>query len=120
MSFIKREDIMALIEEMIKKAFSDAIGVEITEHFAKLTYHEAMDRYGCDKPDLRFGLELKNVSDIVKDSSFNVFLDTLSKGGIIKGLNAKGLAGYSRKDLDDLTREVQGFGAKCMAWMKVK
>ncbi len=120
MSFIKREDIMALIEEMIKKAFSDAIGVEITEHFAKLTYHEAMDRYGCDKPDLRFGLELKNVSDIVKDSSFNVFLDTLSKGGIIKGLNAKGLAGYSRKDLDDLTREVQGFGAKGMAWMKVK
>ncbi|RJR16145.1 MAG: aspartate--tRNA ligase [Nitrospiraceae bacterium] len=120
MSFIKRDDIMALIEDMIKKSFRDAIGMEITEQFPRLTYRDAMDRYGCDKPDLRFGLELKNVSDIVKDSSFKVFLDTLSKGGIIKGLNAKGLAGYSRKDLDDLTREVQGFGAKGMAWMKVK
>jgi aspartyl-tRNA synthetase len=120
MSFIKREDIMALIEDMLKKAFRDAIGVEITEQFPRLTYHDAMERYGCDKPDLRFGLELKDVSDIVKASSFKVFLDTLSNGGIIKGLNAKGLAGYSRKDLDDLTKEVQGFGAKGMAWMKVK
>lgn len=120
MSFIKREDIMALTEEMIKKAFRDAIGVEISEQFPRLTYHDAMERYGCDKPDLRFGLELKNVSGIVKDSSFKVFLDTLSNGGIIKGLNAKGLAGYSRKDLDDLTKEVQGFGAKGLAWMKVK
>jgi len=120
MSFIKREDIMVLIEDMIKKAFTDAISVEITEQFPRLTYHDAMERYGCDKPDLRFGLELKDVSDIVKASSFKVFLDTLSKGGIIKGLNAKGLAGYSRKDLDDLTKEVQGFGAKGMAWMKVK
>ncbi len=120
MSFIKREDIIALIEDMIKKVFRDAIGVEITEQFPRLTYHDAMERYGCDKPDLRFGLELKDVSDIVKASSFKVFLDALSKGGIIKGLNAKGLAGYSRKDLDDLTKEVLGFGAKGMAWMKVK
>jgi aspartyl-tRNA synthetase len=120
MSFIKREDIMALVEDMIKKVFIDAIGVEIGEQFQRLTYHEAMERYGCDKPDLRFGLELKDVSDIVKGSSFKVFLDTISRGGIIKGLNAKGLAGYSRKDLDDLTKEVQGFGAKGLAWMKVK
>lgn len=120
MSFINREEIMALTEDMIKKAFRDAIGVEISEQFPRLTYHDAIERYGCDKPDLRFGLELKDVSDIVKTSSFKVFLDTLSKGGIIKGLNAKGLAGYSRKDLDDLTKEVQGFGAKGMAWMKVK
>lgn len=120
MSFINSEDIMALIEDMIKKAFRDAIGVEISEQFPRLTYHDAMERYGCDKPDLRFGLELKNVSGIVKDSSFKVFLDTLSNGGIIKGFNAKGLAGYSRKELDDLTKEVQGFGAKGMAWMKVK
>jgi aspartyl-tRNA synthetase len=79
-----------------------------------------MERYGSDKPDLRFGLELKNVSDIIKDTSFKVFLDTLSTGGVVKGLNAKGLAEYSRKDLDDLTKEVQGFGAKGLAWMKVK
>jgi aspartyl-tRNA synthetase len=120
MSFVKREDVMSLIEDMMKKIFTDAIGVEITDTFQHLTYHEAMERYGSDKPDLRFGLELKNVSDIVKDSSFKVFLDTVGSGGIVKGLNAKGLAGYSRKDLDDLTKDVQGFGAKGMAWMKVK
>jgi aspartyl-tRNA synthetase len=120
MSFVKREDVMSLIEDMMKKIFADAIGVEISDTFQHLTYHEAMERYGSDKPDLRFDLELKNVSDIVKNSSFKVFLDTVEKGGIVKGLNAKGLAGYSRKDLDDLTKDVQGFGAKGMAWMKVK
>jgi aspartyl-tRNA synthetase len=120
MSFVKREDVMSLIEDMMKKIFADAIGVEISDTFQHLTYHEAMERYGSDKPDLRFELELKNVSDIVKNSSFKVFLDTVEKGGIVKGLNAKGLAGYSRKDLDDLTKDVQGFGAKGMAWMKVK
>ena len=120
MSFIYRDDIMSVVEKMIKEVFKVAIGVDLPETFQRLTYHEVMDRYGSDKPDLRFGLELKDVSDIVKDSSFKVFLDTLSKGGIVKGLNAKGLAGYSRKDLDDLTRDVQGYGAKGLAWMKVK
>ena len=120
MSFVKREDVMAVTEDMIKKVFIDTIGVEITEPFQRLTYNDAVERFGSDKPDLRFGLELKNVSDIVKDSSFKVFLDTIENGGIIKGLNAKGLAGYSRKDLDDLTKDVQGFGAKGLAWMKVK
>ncbi|HDZ02646.1 MAG TPA: aspartate--tRNA ligase, partial [Nitrospirae bacterium] len=120
MSFVKREDVMAVTEDMIKKVFIDTIGVEITEPFQRLTYNDAVERFGSDKPDLRFGLELKNVSDIVKDSSFKVFLDTIENGGIIKGLNAKGLAGYSRKELDDLTKDVQGFGAKGLAWMKVK
>jgi aspartyl-tRNA synthetase len=120
MSFVKREDVMAVIEDMIKKVFKVTIGIEHEEPFQRLTYHEAMERYGSDKPDLRFGLELKNVSDIVKDSSFKVFLDTVEKGGIVKGINAKGLAHYSRKELDDLTKEVQGFGAKGLAWMKVK
>jgi aspartyl-tRNA synthetase len=120
MSFVKREDVMAVTEDMIKKVFQETLNVELTEPFRKLTYSEAMDRYGSDKPDLRFGLELKNVSDIVKDSTFKVFLDTLSSGGIVKGINGKGLAGYSRKELDDLTKEVQGYGAKGLAWMKVK
>ncbi|HDH05919.1 MAG TPA: aspartate--tRNA ligase [Nitrospirae bacterium] len=120
MSFVKREEVMAVTEDMIKKVFIETIGVEITEPFRRLTYNDAVERFGSDKPDLRFGLELKNVSDIVKDSSFKVFLDTIENGGIIKGLNAKGLAGYSRKDLDDLTKDVQGFGAKGLAWMKVK
>jgi aspartyl-tRNA synthetase len=120
MSFVKREDVMAVIEGVIRKVFTDSIGVDLTEPFQRLSYHEAMDRYGCDKPDLRFGLELKDASEIIKDSSFKVFLDTISKGGIVKGLNAKGCAGYSRKELDDLTKDVQGYGAKGLAWMKVK
>jgi aspartyl-tRNA synthetase len=120
MSFVDREDIMTIIEEMVKKVFRDAVNVDIEGSFQRLSYNDAMEKYGSDKPDLRFGLELKNVSDIVKDSSFKVFLDTVANGGIVKGLNAKGLAGYSRKDLDDLTKVVQGFGAKGMAWMKVK
>jgi aspartyl-tRNA synthetase len=120
MSFINREDIIAVIEGMIIKVFNETAGVELQMPFQRLTYHEAMERFGCDKPDLRFPLELKNVSDIVKESSFKVFLDTISKGGIVKGINAKGLAGYSRKDLDDLTKEVQGYGAKGLAWIKVK
>jgi aspartyl-tRNA synthetase len=120
MSFINREDIITVIEGMIKKVFTETVGVELQTPFQRLTYHEAMERFGCDKPDLRFSLELKNVSDIIKDTSFKVFLDTISKGGIVKGINAKGLAGYSRKELDDLTKEVQGYGAKGLAWIKVK
>jgi len=120
MSFVKRDDVMAVAEGMIKKVLADTAGVELDGHFQRLTYRDAMDRFGCDKPDLRFGLELSDVSDIVKESSFKVFLDTIGKGGIVKGLNAKGLAGYSRKDLDDLTKDVQGYGAKGLAWIKVK
>jgi aspartyl-tRNA synthetase len=120
MSFVTRDEVMAVTEGMIKKVFADTIGVELKETFQHLTYKDAIDRFGCDKPDLRFGLELNDVSDIVKESSFKVFLDTIKKGGIVKGLNAKGLAGYSRKDLDDLTKDVQGYGAKGLAWIKVK
>ncbi|MBI5742010.1 MAG: aspartate--tRNA ligase [Nitrospirae bacterium] len=120
MSFAGREDIIAVTEGMIRKVFADAAGVDLQTPFQRLTYYEAMERFGCDKPDMRFALELKDVSDIVKDSSFKVFLDTLSRGGIVKGLNAKGLAVYSRKELDDLTKEVRSFGAKGLAWIKIK
>lgn len=120
MSFVEKEDVIEIVEEMIREVFKETIDVELTEPFQRLTYNEAMDRFGSDKPDLRFDLELKDVSDIVKDSKFKVFLDTLSKGGMVKGINGKGLAGYSRKELDDLTREVQGYGAKGLAWIKVK
>ena len=120
LSFVTCDDVMSIMDDMIKKVFKETLDVELTEPPVRLTYHDAVDRYGSDKPDLRFGLELKDVSDIVKDSSFKVFLDTLSKGGMVKAINGKGLAGYSRKDLDDLTKEVQGYGAKGLAWMKVK
>ncbi|MBI5055323.1 MAG: aspartate--tRNA ligase [Nitrospirae bacterium] len=120
MSFLNRDDIISIVEGMINKVFTGTIGVQIEVPFQRLTYREAMERFGCDKPDLRFSLELRNVSDIVKESSFKVFLDTISRGGIVKGINAKGLAGYSRKELDDLTKEVQGYGAKGLAWIKIK
>ncbi len=120
MSFVKRKDVMDVIEEMMKKVFSDVLGKELKEPFAKLKYNEALERFGTDKPDLRFSLELKDVSDVVKESSFKVFLDALSDGGRVKGINAKGLSNYSRKELDDLTKEVQTFGAKGLAWIKIK
>ncbi len=120
MSFVKREDVMTLVEDMMKKVFMDVLGTELKEPFQRLTYNEVLDRFGTDKPDLRFSLELKDVGDIVKDSSFKVFLGALSDGGRVKGINAKGLADYSRKELDDLTDEVKTFGAKGLAWIKIK
>ncbi len=120
MSFVKREDVMTLVEDMMKKVFVDVLGIELKEPFQRLTYNEVLDRFGTDKPDLRFSLELKDVGDIVKDSSFKVFLGALSDGGRVKGINAKGLADYSRKELDDLTEEVKTFGAKGLAWIKIK
>jgi aspartyl-tRNA synthetase len=120
MSFVTKEDVMRIIEGMAEKVFQDVLGEKPEWPFARLSYREAMERFGTDKPDLRFSLELRDVSDIVKESSFNVFLDAVSGGGMVKGINAKGLAGYSRKELDDLTGEVQTFGAKGLAWIKVK
>ncbi len=120
MSFVTGEDIMNLVEEMIKRVFIDVLEKDLPEPFPRLSYDDAVNRFGTDKPDLRFSLELKDVSHIVQESTFKVFLDTVAAGGMVKGVNAKGLAGYSRKELDDLTREVQTFGAKGLAWIKVK
>ena len=120
MSFVSADEVTFLIENLLKKIMKDILGVESDGPFQRLTYKESLDRYGSDKPDLRFSLELRDVSDIVKDSSFKVFLNTIANGGIVKGINAKGLSGYSRKEMDDLTKEVQGFGAKGLAWIKIK
>ncbi|GAB4537836.1 MAG: aspartate--tRNA ligase [Thermodesulfovibrionia bacterium] len=120
MSFVTMDDIIGLIEEMMKKVFKDVLDMDIDIPFIRMRYDDVMDRFGTDKPDLRYPLELWDVSDIVKGSSFKVFLDALSGGGIVKGINAKGLASYSRKELDDLTKQVQTFGAKGLAWIKVK
>jgi aspartyl-tRNA synthetase len=120
MSFVQSSDIMNLIESMMKTVFRGITGKDLGDTFVRLTYNEALERFGTDKPDVRFLLELKDVSDIVKESSFKVFLDTLAGGGVVKGINAKGLSHYSRKELDDLTKEVQTFGAKGLAWIKIK
>ncbi len=119
MSFVDREDVLALMEEMFSTLFKDIKGVDLPRPFPRMPYAEAMAKYGVDKPDTRFGLELRDVSDLVRGASFQVFKQTLDKGGIVKGVNAPGQAGWSRKELDDITNEAKTLGAKGLAWLKV-
>ncbi len=119
MSFIEREDIFPLIEEMMSEIFKKSIGVEIEMPFPILSYHEVMNRFGSDKPDTRFGLELKDITSSASKSSFKVFTEAIKNGGEVRGINAKGCSDFSRKDLDDLTAEVGIFGAKGLAWLKI-
>jgi aspartyl-tRNA synthetase len=120
MSFAEREDIIGLTEGMIQRLFSDVLGVEIETPFRRLSYRESMERFGNDKPDLRFDLELQDMADLAKGGSFKVFLDALASGGRVKALNGKGMAGLSRKEIDVLTEDAKSFGAKGLAWIKVK
>lgn len=121
MSFVEREDILTLIEKLMTGLVEQHASQRLMQKpFPRLSYQEAMDRFGRDNPDIRFGLELVDVSDIVAHSEFKVFSGVVAKGGLVKGLNAKGLASYSRKNLDDLTSYVKDFGAKGLAWLKVE
>ena len=119
MSFVEREDVITLMEEMLAEVLKQTKGLEIKTPFPRMSYHEVMDRYGTDKPDIRFGLELREISDIASESEFRVFRQTVDQKGIVKGLAAKGLAGLSRKELDDLTEFAKGYGAQGLAWIKV-
>jgi aspartyl-tRNA synthetase len=120
MSFVGEEDVMAMAEGMMAKLFRDVLGRPLALPFARLSYGEALERYGLDKPDTRFGLELKDVSDIVAASGFKVFADVVKAGGIVKALNAKGCIDFSRKEIDDLTAFVAVYRAKGLAWVKVR
>jgi aspartyl-tRNA synthetase len=120
MSFVGEEDVMNLAEGMMATLFKDVLNRDIQAPFARLTYEEAVGRFGLDKPDTRFDLELKEVSDIVGSSDFKVFANVVKKGGIVKALNAKGCINFSRKEIDDLTDFVGVYRAKGMAWIKVK
>jgi aspartyl-tRNA synthetase len=120
MSFVGEKDVIETTEGMMAAVFNDVLGTELTTPFKRLTYAEAVGRYGLDKPDTRFGLELKNISDIVAGSGFKVFAGAVKKGGIVKALNAKGCINFSRKEIDDLTDFVAVYRAKGMAWIKVK
>jgi len=120
LSFVGEEDIMALSEGMMTNIFSEVMGQSIEMPFPRLTWTEAMDRFGLDKPDTRFGLELKDISDIVEKSGFKVFSSVVKKGGIVKALNAKGCIDFSRKEIDDLTDFVAVYRAKGLAWIKVR
>lgn len=119
MSFIDRDDILVLMEEMIAFVFKKTLDKDIKTPFKRLTYAQAMDRYGSDKPDLRFGLELVDITDEVKESDFKVFNETYKNGGLIKGINAKGCGNYSRKEIDDLTKYASVFGARGLAYIIV-
>lgn len=120
-SFMDREDLLAMMENMMAKIMKETKGIEIETPFPRLTYDDAMNRYGSDKPDTRFGLELVELTDIVKDSQFKVFTNAIKNGGIVKGLNVKGVADkMSRKEIDDLAGFVAVYGAKGLAWLKVE
>lgn len=120
MSFVDREDVIKVVEEMIKDVFRKVLDIDLETPFERLSFKESMERFGNDKPDLRFGLELKEMGDLAEKGSFKVFLDALASGGRVKAINGKGLAGLSRKEIDMLTEEVKTFGAKGLAWIKVK
>ena len=119
MSFIDREDIYRVMEGLFKDIFKRVMGIDINTPFPRLSYADAMSRYGNDKPDTRFEMELKGLTDIFKGSGFKVFNQTVESGGIICGLNAKGCSGMTRKELDDLTAFAISEGAKGLVWMKV-
>ena len=117
MSFIDREEIMSLMEQMVAYIFKEGIGTEIGAPFVRLTYEEAMARYGSDKPDLRFGMELIDLSGIFKDSGFKVFDAVLANGGQVKVINVKGYANAPRRELDGLVDYVATYGARGLAWI---
>ncbi len=119
MAFIQRSNLFDLVERMMATLFHDVLGATIQIPFQQLTYHEAIARYGKDNPDTRYELMLEDVSDILRGCRFRAFVDVLQNGGIVKGLNAPGCAGMSRRELDALTAEVGNLGAKGLAWIKI-
>jgi len=118
MSFVDREDVISVMEGLIIKIFSEA-GLTVNPPFPRLTYAEAVGRFGVDNPDVRFGLELVDLTKALAGSGFKVFNDAASKGGVVKAICVSGGASFSRKDLDDLTGIAASFGAKGLAWVKV-
>ena len=120
MSFLSMDDILEMNERMMKKIMKDVKGVDVTIPFNRMNYDEAIARFGSDKPDVRFGLELVDLFEAVKDSEFKVFAQAIESGGQVKGINVKGAADkYSRKDMDALGEFAGVYGAKGLAWLKV-
>ena len=120
MSFVDREDVFEIVEGFMKVLFKEIWNKELQLPLPRLSFDEAMERYGSDKPDTRFGLELKTLNEVFAQSDFKVFKEQVNSGGIITGLLAEGCAGYSRNQLDTLTDYVKGLGAAGLVWLKVK
>ena len=119
LSFVDQEDVLDVNERLLKKVFGEIGGIDVTLPLPRLTWKEAMERFGSDKPDMRFSMELKNVSDVVKDCEFVVFKSALEEGGSVRGINAEGQAGMPRKKIDALVEYAKGFGAKGLAYLAV-
>ncbi|GAB6072032.1 aspartate--tRNA ligase [Venenivibrio stagnispumantis] len=120
LSFVDEEDVMALSEGLIQHIFKKVLGIDIKIPFRRMSYEEAINKYGTDKPDLRYSLELIDITDIAKEVEFKVFSDVANSGGLVKGINIKGGAVFSRKEIDELTEYAKKFGAKGMAWIKLE
>jgi aspartyl-tRNA synthetase len=119
MSFVQREDVMEVVEGMISLLFKELKGIELKRPFTSLTYEEAMNRFGSDKPDMRFGLELRDFTDALRQCQARVFAAAIQNGGVVKGIRIPKGGELSRKDLDDMTPYVATFGAKGIAWTKI-
>ncbi len=119
MSFVDVDDVIDVNERLLQRLFKELLDVEIPMPIPRMTWQEAMDRFGSDKPDLRFGMELKDVSFVVRDCEFAVFKNALDQGGSVRGINAKGQGGMARKKIDALVEFAKGFGAKGLAYLAV-
>lgn len=121
MSFVSPDDVMSVNEKLVQKIFQETWGMDLPVPFRRLTYREAMDRFGSDKPDTRFGLELCEISDLVANTNFKVFASIVKNGGTVRGINVKGgIDKFARRELDALVEYVKQYGAKGMAWISVK
>lgn len=120
LSFVDVEDVLDVNERLLAKVFKESIGVEVPLPIQRMTWQEAMDRFGSDKPDIRFGMELKNVTDIVKDCEFGVFKGAIENGGSVRGINAKGQGTMPRKKIDALVDFAKGYGAKGLAYIAIQ
>ena len=120
LSFVDVEDVLDVNERLLQTLFREVCGVEVPLPIERMTYREAMDRFGSDKPDLRFGMELKDVSDIVKNCGFGVFTGALENGGSVRGINAKGQGAMPRKKIDALVDFAKGYGAKGLAYLSIQ
>ena len=119
MSFVEREDIFAIAEGYVKRLFSEVLGVDVPTPLPRMTYTYAMENYGSDKPDTRFDMKIKDISDIVENCDFGVFSNTVKSGGTVRAVNAKAAAEvYTRKEIDKLTEEAKGIGAKGLAFIR--
>jgi len=120
MSFVTEDDVMTLSESLIQYVYKKVLGIDIKIPFRRMSYEEAINKYGTDKPDLRYGLELIDITDLAKEVEFKVFNDVAKSGGLVKGINIKGGSKFSRKEIDELTEYAKKFGAKGMAWVKLE